>query len=413
MLYLPFAISIRKLVERVVKRRSGIDVPSLEWVRLQFTPTNPYTNSALKYTSRFEIKFMVQRRQMRSDHPDSKYAYITFKYLEEFAIRYKDVASLICLDDKAVIPVGNPGLPVSTNVRKHNKSLGPCNGPILGAADHDWNVAGIVSSVALCAEIPERISDSYFTGKITVTSKDRVFQASTPMRHVRELGNILQASYSSNCERLDKPVLLLYTDGGGDYNVTHASVQISLLCLFLELDLDMLVAVRTCPTQSWVNPAERCMSILNLAIQNVALERELMDVGFENLIRNKKNMKDVREKAKRNELLEFKYVKAMESPISIVTERFESMSLKEEKVKTYKAASKESIETMSHPLQKIDPDVEPFTSTKSSLFKASAYQDFFKLHCNVSTYVFQVKKCSSSECMFCTIPSNKNGSRNL
>ena len=39
------------------------------------------------------------------------------------------------------------------------------------------------------------------------------------MRHVRELGNILQASYSSNCERLDKPVLLLYTDGGGDHNV--------------------------------------------------------------------------------------------------------------------------------------------------------------------------------------------------
>ena len=146
----------------------------------------------------------------------------------------------------------------------------------------------------------------------------------------------------------------------------------------------MLVAVRTCPTQSWVNPAERCMSILNLALQNVALERELMDVGFENLIRNKTNMKDVREKAKRNELLESKYVKAMESPISIVTERFESMSLKEEKVKTYKAASKESIETMSHLLQKFDPDVEPFMSTKSSLSKASAYQDFFKLHCNVS-----------------------------
>ena len=164
-LYLPFAISIRELVERVVKRRPGIDVPSLEWVRLQFTPTNPYTNSALKYTSRFEIKFMVQRRQMRSDHPDSKYAYITFKYLKEFAIRYKDVARRTCLDDKAVIPVGNPGLPVSTNVRKHNRSLGPCNGPILGAADHDWNVAGIVSSVALCAEIPERISDSFFTGK--------------------------------------------------------------------------------------------------------------------------------------------------------------------------------------------------------------------------------------------------------
>ena len=51
--------------------------------------------------------------------------------------------------------MGNPGLPVSTNVRRDNKSLGACNGPILGAADHDWNIASIVSSVVHCSEIPE------------------------------------------------------------------------------------------------------------------------------------------------------------------------------------------------------------------------------------------------------------------
>ena len=179
--------------------------------------------------------------------------------------------------------------------RGDNKSLGAFNGPTPGAADHDWNVAGIVSSIVLCSEIPERISDSFFNGKIKATSKDRgVFEASTSMRHARELGNILQSRYPPNCESLTDFILLLYTDGGGDHNVTNASVQISLLCLFLELDLDMLIVVRACPTQSWINPTECCMYILNLVLQNDALERGEMDAGFENLIRNKTSMADVR-----------------------------------------------------------------------------------------------------------------------
>ena len=33
--------------------------------------------------------------------------------------------------------------------------------------------------------------------------------------------------------------------------------------------------------QSWVNPAERVMSVLNIAIQNCALEREVKNDEFE------------------------------------------------------------------------------------------------------------------------------------
>ena len=35
----------------------------------------------------------------------------------------------------------------------------------------------------------------------------------------------------------------------------------------------MLIALRCCPAQSWVNPAKRTMSILNIALQNYFLER--------------------------------------------------------------------------------------------------------------------------------------------
>lgn len=41
-LYLPFAISIRELIDRVRKRKPDIAFPSEEWVRLQFVPSNQY-----------------------------------------------------------------------------------------------------------------------------------------------------------------------------------------------------------------------------------------------------------------------------------------------------------------------------------------------------------------------------------
>ena len=103
---------------------------------------------------------------MRYDHPDSKYAQVTFKYLKEFSIENKHLSQIIFLDDKAVVPVGNPGLPVSTNVRRHNKSLDLAKNATLAEADHDWNVCGIVSSVALCSEIPDNIGESFFNVKI-------------------------------------------------------------------------------------------------------------------------------------------------------------------------------------------------------------------------------------------------------
>ena len=58
--------------------------------------------------------------------------------------------------------------------------------------------------------------------------------------------------------KCSEQILLVCTDGGGD--------QISLICLFLQLGLDYLIAMRTCRTQGWVNPAERVMCILNYAL---------------------------------------------------------------------------------------------------------------------------------------------------
>ena len=105
-LYLPFVISIRELSDSVMKRMPGILVLSAEWVRLQFAPRNTHLRSALFHTGRFDMKFQVQRRQMRSQHEDAEYVYHHQLYAKEFAIRFKDYCSFISSDDKALIPVG-------------------------------------------------------------------------------------------------------------------------------------------------------------------------------------------------------------------------------------------------------------------------------------------------------------------
>ena len=85
-----------------------------------------------------------------------------------------------------------------------------------------------------------------------------------------ELYNILcSVSFS-------KSILFLYSDGGPDHRLTYVSVKLSLICLFLKLDLDYLCAGRAAPYHSWRNPVERIMSILNLGLQCVGLARAEM-----------------------------------------------------------------------------------------------------------------------------------------
>ena len=106
--------------------------------------------------------------------------------------------------------------------------------------------------------------------------KDKATQPSSPMRHSAETQNILHVDGAYN-----KPVLLIVSDGGPDHRVNFGSVKMALIALFRALNLDMLVALRTCPYQSWRNLAERVMSVLNLALQNASLSRQQMEDHFD------------------------------------------------------------------------------------------------------------------------------------
>ena len=249
---------------------------------------------------------------------------------------------MYCLDDKAVIPVGEYNNPVSTGVRGHNRVLAPCgpDAPILTASDHDYHVSGIIPSVALATKIPKEHSESFFNGQIHVTLKEKVFQPSSPVRHACELMDIILDKEETEDEI---NILILYSDGGPDHRPTFETVKLSYLILFLEFDLDMLAAFRTAPMHSWMNPAERVMSLLNLALQHCSLQRGDMQ-DWEGSMKNKTSMAAIRNASTvAPPAFETAYIDPMQGPLSTVHGRMQRMKLKEKNVKTHAAAKEEDL----------------------------------------------------------------------
>lgn len=99
-------------------------------------------------------------------------------------------------------------------------------------------------------DAPDDVHGNFYRGKVFVTCKDKVTQQSSAFRHVTELMSIVTTYFSTDGLESNNPIIVLVTDGGPDHRLTFALVKISLLVLFLGLNLDMLVAVRTCMSLS-------------------------------------------------------------------------------------------------------------------------------------------------------------------
>ena len=102
---------------------------------------------------------------MRKSHPHARYAAVILQYVKHFAVSLTEHIIMLSLDDKAIIPVGEPDNPISTGVHGHHCSLVTVGGPTLAALDHDFHLFDIVSSVSLVIEIPDSPNDSIFTGQ--------------------------------------------------------------------------------------------------------------------------------------------------------------------------------------------------------------------------------------------------------
>ena len=237
---------------------------------------------------------MVQARQFRQSHIDCHYASALFRYEKEFAIKFKGNTDFIAMDDKHTCKVGEPGFPVAAVER--GKQVVVAHNQSFEVGDHDFTKISVTPSVTMDINIPGDIEGSFYDGQVYVGVKENCFEPSSPLRHMTELCHVLEHRTSAS-----NPILCLYTDGGPDHRLTFVSVQVALICLFLRLNKDMVVAVRTPPHNSWKNPPERIMSILNQGLQSIGLMRQTCDAPHEDMLKPAKSMKDIRSLAEETE----------------------------------------------------------------------------------------------------------------
>ena len=295
------------------------------------------------------------------------------------------------MDDKAKVPVGEPGTPESAT--NHNRKALTKDKVVLESSDHNYHVANLTPSVTFLVDIPSEVTQSFFAGKIYVGIKDSIFQPSDPLRHIVELINVLRTQGDNI-----PPYLCLFTDGGGDHNLTFLFVQCMLLALFKILDLDVLNVGRCAPNQSYINPAERCMSILNIGMQGLSLERDHLG-DFESTVNSCKSMKDVRAKAKKNQGLSEAFQTSLQSPIKTLENCFKSMELKGKSVETFQPSRdhNEIVDCLSNIEPKIvDESTIPHNQPK--LHHYPSLQSFFGKHMIEGLYMLQFRKCDNKDC---------------
>ncbi|CAB4398618.1 unnamed protein product [Rhizophagus irregularis] len=371
-MHMPLAISIRDLRDIILAKlhiKNGeplpaeIYIPSCEWIRLQFWPTNSTTTKAIQYTGRYQVKFKVQGRLLRKKSVDSHYCAALFRYLREFLIQYRQWACFISADDKHKVPIGE-SVPVSTGVR--NRRLLSTQNNDLNASDHDFTKLSLTPSVIFFVSIPSNISGGFYNGQVFVSFKDTVFEPSSAIRHATEFQDAIHK------------------------------------ILFLSGNYDMLIAVRTAPHHSWTNPAERIMSILNLGLQNVAIMRNTMSDESEALFDKADTLDEIRDKANKNSNLEMELRDCIKDVQSLLHSRSERLVLKDQYFKCYNAASEYDINGLFQSMSKVDPLLTRNDTTQAQLTRHNELVSFMKTHCHERAYSFQIKKCQNVSCNICT-----------
>ena len=391
------AVSMRNLHQVISDRLpERTAIPSFEWFRLQFFPGDIRALSHMRHKGKFPMRLKLQSRTLRKSHEDDLYGRESLNNMKELAVFLKKYCRLIFSDDKTKIPVGEPSEPVAAT--QHTRQAPALLDQVYKALDHGTSFFNLTPSVNLIADIPDSPTESFVRGKVFITVKDSTFQPSSAIRHAVELHRAL-----TDTGAFDDPnfgVLLKYHDGGPDHNDTHPLVQLANIIEFLKTNVDLYTSERCIPGHSWNNPAERVMSILNLALQIVSLDRCKCSPQVEAVLSKCGSMKAVRAAAELNPHLKVKeeVLQSLLPTMQLVGMKFEDMDLHGEAFSVLPAASEEAIDEYFKAIEAIDDTIQQDDVCKQ-LFSSSDKLTAFMDHCcKSSTCMFQLRKCGNPNC---------------
>ena len=231
--------------------------------------------------------------------------------------------------------------------------------------------SSLTPNVILQCDVPQSVDKSFVRGQVYVTLSDSVFKSSSPFRH-----GVMQSKVYKGLRRQPR-VVMKYTDGGTDQRNTLETIKLATICLFKELDpyVDMIIAGRCAPGHSYVNPAERIMSLLNIGVQNCATERERGLGEFEREIKPRKSMKEIREHKVPGIDVEENWIKSVKPVQEMISSRFKRLTLKDVPFQCVPVVMKEEISDFQRHISDLFPGMDINKLTKKPTQKNAFYQE--------------------------------------
>ena len=142
------------------------------------------------------------------------------------------------------------------------------------------------------------------------------------------------------------------------------------------------------------------MSILNLGLQGVALERKRVEDIFESKLKACGSVSDIRKVAEKVPRLKDAFTDSIQQPLLKVCDRLSHLHLKEEKVRCLlTTATEEQLTELFEFAKKVDASLTYSDSTKAELLKKSNLQLLLSTHCRIRHYMLQIK--CDKDCIFC------------
>ncbi|CAJ0630111.1 4507_t:CDS:10, partial [Entrophospora sp. SA101] len=160
-------------------------------------------------------------------------------------------------------------------------------------------------------------------------------------------------------------MLLLYTDGSPDHRTIFGSVQISLICLFLQGDFDFFAS-------------------------EYLKKKNEMDEVLENNLKGKNTLEEIRTSAKKNNLLKIGIKESIKPVQDLLNERTKRLSLNKKNFIIKRPAFRIEIDQIFQNIHKIDSTLTPDKTSAYVLQKHDSLQLFLKSHCHIRTSSFQV-----------------------
>ena len=157
---------------------------------------------------------------------------------------------------------------------------------------------------------------------------------------------------------------------------------------------------RCAPGQSWTNPAERVMSILNLGLENCAIGLESCSDDVEKLLQPCKSMKHVREKALKHPEIKKEWKKSVSGVQDLLRRRFERLALKEKPLATVNPVEEKIVDLQRHLSTFSGLDTNKLI--KEHTRTVASYQEWLAKHCRQRQYIFQIRKCNDRSCCTAT-----------